>query len=100
MTPLDHLYETLIQTAAAEAERRVLERIQLQSIVPDRTLSLKEAAEYVHISESALRQLCKEKRIPHRINGSDGSKNPRYLFSSLRLDRWMREEEEKNYQQR
>jgi len=98
VNPLDQFYETLVQAAAAEAERRVMERLQNNSITPDRTLSVAETAEYLCISESALRRLCREKAIPHRQHGAPGSKNPRYLFSSASLDRWKREEEKKNYQ--
>lgn len=96
MTPLDQLYETLVQSAAAEAERRVLERIQLNQAA-DRTLDLREAAEYLRVSDSTLRRMCREKAIPHRTHGAPGSKNPRYLFSSASLDRWKRGEEQRNY---
>lgn len=62
-----------------------------------RTLSFAEACEYLHMSEYTLRRLCREKRIPHRTYGADGSKNPRYWFSTASLDQWIREQEEANY---
>jgi excisionase family DNA binding protein len=68
--------------------------------VPDRTLTFAEACEYLRMSEYTLRQLIRQKRIPHRVYGAEGSKNPRYLFSSRRLDQWIREEEERNYQRK
>lgn len=67
------------------------------NIAPDRTLTFSEACDYLHMSEYTLRRLCREKRIPHRVYGSEGSKNPRYLFSTARLDAWIREQEEANY---
>lgn len=95
MSPLDQLYETLVQSAAAEAERRVVERLKLTPI--DRTLDLHEAAEYMRLSESTLRKMCREKTIPHQKYGAVGSKNPRYLFSTVSLDKWKHEQEELNY---
>ncbi|MBN2980154.1 helix-turn-helix domain-containing protein [Cohnella algarum] len=65
--------------------------------VPDRTLSFAEACDHLNMSDYTLRRLCREKRIPHRVYGSEGSKNPRYLFSSRRLDQWIRDQEEANY---
>lgn len=66
-------------------------------VAPDRTLLFSEALDYLKMSEYTLRKLCREKRIPHRMYGAEGSKNPRYLFSTSRLDTWIREQEEKNY---
>lgn len=84
----------IVAEEVAQAEKRIRENL---SIAPDRTLSAKEAAEYLHMSEYTLRNLCRAKRIPHRIHGSEGSKNPRYWFRTSQLDNWIREQEDQNY---
>ncbi|AQR77233.1 helix-turn-helix domain-containing protein [Paenibacillus larvae] len=94
MTAVEKAIVDIIAAQVAEAEKRILERL---SAATGRTLTFTEACEYLRISEYTLRQLCREKRIPHRIIGSEGSKKPRYLFSTVSLDRWVREQEERNY---
>lgn len=66
--------------------------------VPNRTLNIQEACEYLGMKEYTLRQLCREKKIPHLKYGAEGSKKPRYLFNTASLDKWIREQEEMNYQ--
>lgn len=97
MTALEQAIRDIVAQEVAKAERRILESL---SVAPDRTLSFSEACEYLHMSDYTLRQLIRQKRIPHRVYGADGSKNPRYLFSSRRLDQWIREQEEMNYRPR
>ncbi|WP_312116592.1 helix-turn-helix domain-containing protein [Brevibacillus reuszeri] len=94
MTQLDQVVRDIVRVEVEAAEKRILVRM---SYVSDRTLSFAEACEYLHMSEYTLRRLCREKRIPHRTYGADGSKNPRYLFSTASLDRWIRDQEEANY---
>ncbi|MOA44780.1 Helix-turn-helix domain protein [compost metagenome] len=94
MTALEKAIADIVALHVAEAERRILERLSASS---NRTLTFTEACEYVQVSSYTLRNLCKSKRIPHRVMGAEGSKNPRYLFSTVSLDRWMKEEEAKNY---
>ncbi|MCY7522102.1 helix-turn-helix domain-containing protein [Paenibacillus larvae] len=84
----------MVAAQVAEAERRILERL---SIPEDKNLTFSEACEYLRISDYTLRQLCREKRIPHRVIGSEGSRKPKYLFSTVSLDRWVREQEARNY---
>lgn len=95
MTSIERAIAEIVAVHVAEAEKRILERISATS---NRTLTFSEACEYLQMSEYTLRKLCKAKRIPHRTVGAEGSKNPRYLFSTVRLDEWKREEEERNYQ--
>lgn len=92
---LNKIIRSIIAEEVSKAERRLREELQAST---DQDLSFSEACEYLHMSEYTLRQLIRQKRIPHRVYGSPGSKNPRYLFSRRRLDQWKREEEEKNYQ--
>ncbi|MFE1631247.1 helix-turn-helix domain-containing protein [Brevibacillus reuszeri] len=94
MTQLDQVVRDIVRVEVEAAEKRILERM---SYGTDRTLSFSEACDYLHMSEYTLRRLCREKRIPHRTYGADGSKNPRYLFSTATLDRWIRDQEEANY---
>lgn len=94
MTALEKAIADIVAMHVAEAEKRIMERLAVAS---DRTLTVPEACEYLSMSDYTLRQLCKAKRIPHRTVGAEGSKNPRYLFSTVSLDRWKREEEEANY---
>ncbi|MDR9795249.1 helix-turn-helix domain-containing protein [Aeribacillus pallidus] len=91
---LNKIIRSLIIEEIAKVERRLRKELQVGT---DQDLSFSEACEYLHMSEYTLRQLIRQKRIPHRIYGSPGSKNPRYVFSRSRLDQWKREEEEKNY---
>ncbi|ELK38989.1 hypothetical protein D478_26744, partial [Brevibacillus agri BAB-2500] len=95
--------ESMIVQAVAALRKQIKEELleELRSeiaISPDRTISFAQACEYLQMSEYTLRRLCREKRIPHRTYGADGSKNPRYWFSTASLDRWIREQEELNYQ--
>ncbi|MFI8711995.1 helix-turn-helix domain-containing protein [Brevibacillus brevis] len=94
MTGLEGAIRSIIAEEVATMERRLRESLSAKA---DRTLTFSEACEYLHMSEYTLRRLCREKRIPHRTHGADGSKNPRYLFSTYSLDRWIREEEGRNY---
>ncbi|MGV3138321.1 helix-turn-helix domain-containing protein [Brevibacillus agri] len=94
--------ESMIVQAVTTLRRQIKEELleELRSeiaVSPDRTISFAEACEYLQMSEYTLRRLCREKRIPHRTYGADGSKNPRYWFSTASLDRWIREQEESNY---
>ncbi|MBY0054102.1 helix-turn-helix domain-containing protein [Brevibacillus agri] len=95
--------ESMIVQAVTTLRRQIKEELleELRSeiaVSPDRTISFAQACEYLQMSEYTLRRLCREKRIPHRTYGADGSKNPRYWFSTASLDRWIREQEELNYQ--
>ena len=96
---VEFLFNQAITQLRQQLKEEILEELRAElNIKPDRTLTFSEACEYLHMSEYTLRRLCREKKIPHRVYGSDGSKNPRYLFSTARLDRWIREQEEQNYQ--
>lgn len=94
MTALEKAIADIVAIQVAEAEKRIKESLLVAS---DRTLSFTEACDYIHMSSYTLRNLCKAKKIPHRTVGAEDSKSPRYLFSSNSLDRWMKEEELKNY---
>ncbi|WP_138751880.1 helix-turn-helix domain-containing protein [Paenibacillus sinopodophylli] len=86
----------IIAEEVAVAERRIRESLSVQS---DVTLSFQETCDYLSMSEYTLRKLCRTKKIPHRLVGADGSKNPRYLFSSGSLDKWMKQQEQVNYRE-
>ncbi|MEK4381139.1 helix-turn-helix domain-containing protein [Aeribacillus sp. FSL K6-2848] len=91
-------FAAIIADLKEQLKTELLQELRAEmNLSPDRTLTFSEACEYLHMSEYTLRRLCREKRIPHRVHGADGSKNPRYFFSSSRLDQWIREQEEKNY---
>ncbi|MNW48276.1 Helix-turn-helix domain protein [compost metagenome] len=94
MTALEQAISDIVAVQVAAAEKRIMERL---SVTSDRTISFTDACDYLQMSSYSLRRLCLSKRIPHRTVGVDGSKNPRYLFSTVSLDRWKREEEERNY---
>jgi excisionase family DNA binding protein len=87
----------IIAAEVAAAEKRIRESLGIQSEV---TLSFQEACEYLSMSEYTLRKLCRTKKIPHRLVGADGSRNPRYLFSSGSLDKWMKAQEQLNYKEK
>ncbi|WP_433581423.1 helix-turn-helix domain-containing protein [Paenibacillus amylolyticus] len=94
MTSIEHAIAELVAVQVAAAEKRILESL---SVSTDQTLTFSEACNYLSMSEYTLRKLVKSKSIPHRVHGAEGSKNPRYLFSSISLDRWKRDEEARNY---
>ncbi|MNW46841.1 Helix-turn-helix domain protein [compost metagenome] len=94
MTALEKAIADIVALHVAEAEKRILERLSAAS---DRTLTFSETCDYLHMSSYTLRRLCLSKQIPHRVVGTEGSKNPRYLFSTVSLDRWLKDEEAKNY---
>lgn len=98
---IEKAFSTIISDLKEQLKEELLEELRSElRIVPDRTLTFSEALEFLHMSDYMLRRLCREKKIPHRIYGADGSKNPRYLFSSRRLDQWIREQEDANYRPR
>jgi len=97
MTP-EKAFAAIINQLREQLKTELLEELRAElGAAPDRTLTFAEACEYLHMSEYTLRQLIRQKRIPHRMYGAEGSKNPRYLFSARRLDHWIREQEEMNY---
>jgi excisionase family DNA binding protein len=98
MSP-ESAFAAIINQLHAQLKSELLEELRAElGAAPDRTLTFAEACKYLHMSEYTLRQLIRNKRIPHRVYGAAGSKNPRYLFSKSRLDQWIREQEEINYQ--
>lgn len=100
MTP-EKAFAAFIDQLREQLKKELLEELRAElGVAPDRTLTFAEACEYLHMSDYTLRQLIRQKRIPHRVYGAEGSKNPRYLFSSRRLEQWIREEEERNYQRK
>lgn len=94
MSVLEQALRTIIAEEVAAAESRIRENLQSSL---DRDLDFRETLEYLHMSEYSLRRLCREKKIPHRIYGTEGSKNPRYWFSLSSLSGWKREQEQMNY---
>lgn len=94
MTALEKAIADIVALHVSEAEKRILERLSAAS---DKTLTFSEACDYLQMSDYTLRKLCRLKRIPHRTVGAEGSKSPRYLFSTVSLDKWKREEEARNY---
>ncbi|MDF2683971.1 MAG: hypothetical protein K0R47_5161 [Brevibacillus sp.] len=84
----------IIVEEVAAAERRIRESLNVQS---DVTLTFQEACDYLGMSDYTLRNLCRTKKVPYRTVGSDGSRNPRYLFSSSSLDKWIKDREAENY---
>ncbi|MDK8193742.1 helix-turn-helix domain-containing protein [Paenibacillus sp. UMB7766-LJ446] len=94
MTALEQAIADIVATQVSAAEKRILESLVADT---DRTLSFAQACEYLSISDYTLRKLVKSKAIPHRMHGAEGSKNPRYLFSSNSLNQWKRDEEARNY---
>lgn len=94
-----YLFSQAIDALRSQLKEELREELRADlEAAPGRTISFTEACEYLQMSEYTLRRLCREKRIPHRTYGADGSKNPRYWFSTASLDRWIREQEELNYQ--
>jgi excisionase family DNA binding protein len=97
MTP-EKAFAAIIADLKEQLKTELLNELRSElNVTPDRTLTFAEACEYLHMSEYTLRQLIRQKRIPHRMYGAEGSKNPRYLFSQRRLDQWIWEQEERNY---
>ncbi|WP_458633494.1 helix-turn-helix domain-containing protein [Paenibacillus sp. CMAA1364] len=94
MTALEQAIADIVAVHVAAAEKRIMDRLSAES---DRNLTFTEACTYLQMSSYTLRRLCSDKRVPHRTHGADGSKNPRYLFSTVSLERWKREEEDRNY---
>jgi len=95
---LEKAFAAIIDQLREQLKTELLEELRAElGAAPDRTLTFSEACEYLHMSDYTLRQLIRQKRIPHRVYGYEGSKNPRYLFSQRRLDQWIWEQEERNY---
>lgn len=88
------MYEQLV----AEVTERVTKDLEAKFVqsYQDRTLSSKEAAEYLGISPATLYTLCRQKQIRHIPAGSLTSKKPVFLFRQSVLDAWMRQREEES----
>lgn len=97
MSALDKLMDEIIEEAAAKAAKLVLEQLE-GSQKPDRVMDVKEAAQYLGISDKLIYQLCAEKVLPHVKAGGLNSNKPRILFRQSTLDRWLREQEEASIQ--
>lgn len=95
MTAIEQAIAQIVAEQVAQAEKRIMERLVTAN---DRDLSFSEACDYLNMSSYSLKRLCSAKKIPHRVVGSPGSKNPRYWFSLAGLEQWKRAEEAKNYQ--
>ena len=54
------------------------------------TIRIKEAAEYLGLSEYLVRKMCKTKQLPHIKAGGI------YLFRKSSLDEWMKRQEDSN----
>ncbi|MGG3282764.1 helix-turn-helix domain-containing protein [Paenibacillus solani] len=94
MTAIEKAIADIVAVHVAQAEKRIMERLSATS---DRDLTFTEACKHLNMSSYTLRKLCLAKRVPHRTVGAEGSKNPRYVFSSISLDRWKKEQEMMNY---
>jgi excisionase family DNA binding protein len=97
MNAAEKLYQSLVEEATAEAERRILEKLQGQiGLLQDRVFNTQEAADYLNLSKKTLYTLCAEKQIRHIPAGSQRSKKPVFLFRQSTLDTWLREQEDKS----
>lgn len=94
---LEKLFAILVKEAAEKAAKMVLEQLE-GSQKPDRVMDVKEAAQYLGISDKLIYQLCAEKVLPHVKAGGLNSNKPRILFQQSTLDRWLREQEEASIQ--
>lgn len=97
VSALDKLMDEIIEEAAAKAAKLVLEQLE-GTQKPDRVMDVKEAAQYLGISDKLIYQLCAEKVLPHVKAGGLNSNKPRILFRQSTLDRWLREQEEASIQ--
>ncbi|MGG3840795.1 helix-turn-helix domain-containing protein [Paenibacillus thiaminolyticus] len=96
MTPIEELQraiQTYVDSAVSNAISKALENLHIN---PDRKLDVGEAAAYISspskpISTKTLYAMCKREEIPHRRMGT------RIFFSTAALDRWGREQDQKNY---
>lgn len=91
---LDRLKDEIKKEVIAEL------KTEFEATSSNKTLNLKEAAEYLHMSVSTLRELVHQKRIPHRRYGQEKSKRPKYFFSQRALDAWVREQETLHFERR
>ncbi|WP_127585776.1 helix-turn-helix domain-containing protein [Paenibacillus koleovorans] len=91
---LDAAIRAIVAEEVAAAIRILREEMAVQA---DQTLTFTEACDYLNLSEHTLRKYIRQKRIPHRVVGADGSRKPRYLFSTLSLDKWKAAQEAANY---
>ncbi|MEC0171138.1 helix-turn-helix domain-containing protein [Paenibacillus graminis] len=64
--------------------------------IDQKRLTVPEAARYLGMSEDTVRQLAREKKIPHYRSGKEGSKNARILFRFQTLDKWLEQQEKAN----
>ena len=98
MKQMEDFFKSIVSEAADQVEKKIMNRLQHLKI-NDRTLDIKEAAEYTRISEKSLYRMCQEKQIPHIRAGSIGSQKPKILFRMSSLSNWMEEQERQNYRE-
>lgn len=87
----ERLIEEILPVAKESADQHYADRIKRA------TLTAEEAAEYLGISKTLLYSMAKEKSIPCFQVGAAGSQKPQMRFRLSALDRWMDEQEQKNY---
>lgn len=87
----DRITQELLPIAKENVDRQYADRIKRA------TLSAEEAAEYIGISKTLLYAMAKDKSIPWFPIGVAGSQKPQMRFRLSALDRWMDEQERKNY---
>lgn len=87
------LLDTVVQASKGLVIQEALVELlpQLQQKVERITLDSEEAACYLGISEQTLRNMCREKQIPHT------RAKTKYLFRKKSLDEWMSLQEAENY---
>lgn len=88
----ERLIAEILPVAKESAEKQYADRIKRA------TLSAEEASEYLGISKTLLYVMAKDKSIPWFPVGAAGSQKPQMRFRLSALDRWMDEQEQKNYE--
>lgn len=84
-------FQNALQTLVEAYVEEIIKNHDVPTVSSDRTLDIKEAAEYMGVSQKTLYNMCSKKKIPHRKLGA------RILFSLMALDRWGKEQDYANY---
>lgn len=90
--------EAIVERVAEKLLPQIIEILN-SKIIPqkDVTMDPEEVAQYIGVSKDTIYKMCADGSIPHLKIGAANSRKKKYLFSSLSIDKWRKEQEEENY---
>ncbi|MBD7967712.1 helix-turn-helix domain-containing protein [Paenibacillus gallinarum] len=90
--------EAVVERVAEKLLPQIIESLNSKLVTQkDITMDPEEVARYIGVSKDTIYKMCADGSIPHLKVGAANSRKKKYLFSSLSIDKWRKEQEEVNY---